>query len=600
MGIAAGVAFGYFVQRNLTAGIGHIHELELALAATNAVLLSTKGISGQTTASIVTLSQKYEGLNATIDKKVIQSAENLLLTFTLIPKKAFEPTLQAALNLNQALGGGAEGLQGNLIKVAKAVNDPVVGLTTLGRVGVQFTVAEKEKIKALVASNHLYAAQQIVIDKLTTKFGGAFAAAGNTAAGRVALLHARVRDLQVTFAGPFSSALDLIVTKFDSFLGEAGTQRAVQNLGESIAGIFSNSNLEYGIGLLRRGLDLFSQQNLQKAGRGLKDAFDFVKNIDWSTIERVLKVTGAVAKTAVDAFMSLPPNIQAAVIAGLAVNKLSGGLAASGIGNIAGGLIKIAFSQFGNRGSTPLNPVFVSGVGGIGGPGGGVPPVGGAPLIATVAAAGVVIAGTLLSQGSNANQDIQVKAISAAAHEAGATIKDVLNTGATLGAIAQFAKDPTLRIGVDPALLTAIDALASQINGGPTPTRPIGGTNSASHHRGSQRGKVDLQDPWLKGLIGAGILPSTAMPLPGVKDTSSALPTLAHIGESSRLTADRLESITSALQREGGTLSSIDHKNWSPTITVNNVVNARLSVTQALNTIAITHSIRYDGKQVPI
>lgn len=383
LGAAGAIAFGAFVGANLRAGIDSLHELELQVAATDAALISTKGVSGQTAESVRKLAEQYENLNATIDDKVIQSAENLLLTFPKITSKAFEPALEAALNLSTALGGGEEGLQSAIIQVGKALQDPIRGVTALRRVGVSLTVEQEKQIKTLVEQNDLYGAQQIILKELAVEFGGRFAAAGDTAAGRIAHLHDNVEELQKTLAGPFAGeggVIDRVVGKLGDFLGETGTVNAVQRFGDAIAGLFTDEGIERGIGLLRSGLELLSPENLGKVGAAASKAFDFVKKIDFATLGNVLSVTARVAKTAVDAFLSLPPGVQSVVIAALAANKLSGGLVGSGLGNIAKGLggLLTGGGLLG-RGSSAANPLWVQSV--IGGAGSAPGLIGGAGLV---------------------------------------------------------------------------------------------------------------------------------------------------------------------------------------------------------------------------
>ena len=93
---------------NVKKGVDSLNELENVTVATNTVLKSTDGVSGQTADGIRELAEEYEDLNATMDDKVIQSGANMLLTFTNIREEAFEPALEAALNLNEAMGGGPE------------------------------------------------------------------------------------------------------------------------------------------------------------------------------------------------------------------------------------------------------------------------------------------------------------------------------------------------------------------------------------------------------------------------------------------------------------------------------------------------------------
>jgi hypothetical protein len=63
--------------------------------------------------------------------------------------------------------------------VGKALNDPIKGVTALGRAGVQFTAQQKEQIAALVESGDVAGAQTIILQELETQFGGAAEAAAN-------------------------------------------------------------------------------------------------------------------------------------------------------------------------------------------------------------------------------------------------------------------------------------------------------------------------------------------------------------------------------------------------------------------------------------
>ena len=52
------------------------------------------------------------------------------------------------------------------VLVGKALNDPKKGLTALRRVGVQFTDAQEDQIKALVKSGKTMDAQKIILREL--------------------------------------------------------------------------------------------------------------------------------------------------------------------------------------------------------------------------------------------------------------------------------------------------------------------------------------------------------------------------------------------------------------------------------------------------
>jgi hypothetical protein len=353
------------------AGVEGAAKLEQAQAQTQAALKSTGGVSGQTADSIRKLAEQYETLNSVIDDKVIQSAENVLLTFPKIGK-AFQPALEASLNLNTALGGGAEGLQGTIIQVGKALQDPIRGLTSLRRVGVSFTEDQQKQIKALVKSNDLYGAQRIILDELGTEFGGRFAAQGKTAAGSMAALHDSLEDLEIAGVQGLLPALQTIRTQLTKTFRDPNTIAAVSNFGKQIGDFITPERVAQAIGIV-------------------KGAFQALADVPWGTIGEGLKIAGQATKIAVEAFKRLPAPLQGALIASLAVNKLSGGIVGSlakGGAQAAGGGIAAAIGKlFGGRGSTPATPLFTKEVGIPGVPGGGVPTPGGAGggLLATAA-----------------------------------------------------------------------------------------------------------------------------------------------------------------------------------------------------------------------
>jgi len=103
------------------------------------------------------------------------------------------------------------------------------------------------------------------------------------------------------------------------------------------------------------------------------------------TMIDMLKLAAGPVKMIVGAFMALPKELQTILVAGFAVNKLSGGM-----------LVQLGGELF-KRGGTPANPLFVKDVGLPGGLGGGkggpgIPAVGGGSLLATLGAAGITAA----------------------------------------------------------------------------------------------------------------------------------------------------------------------------------------------------------------
>lgn len=110
-----------------------------------------------------------------VDADIIKAAQTKLATFKNLTASvgeaggAFDRATVAALDLAAAGFGSAET---NAVQLGKALQDPVKGITALGRAGVTFTEQEKAKIKTLVESGKLLEAQNIVLKSIETQVGG--------------------------------------------------------------------------------------------------------------------------------------------------------------------------------------------------------------------------------------------------------------------------------------------------------------------------------------------------------------------------------------------------------------------------------------------
>jgi len=325
-------------------GLRSLVQLEQATAQTEAVIKSTGGAAGVTAEQVRNLSEKYEALNATVGDEVIQSGQNLLLTFTAIGKDAFEPSLKAALDLSTALGTD---LNSAITTVGKALSDPAKAMARLRRQGIILTKAEQKQIDAHLANNDALGAQSVIIAALDKRYGGSFLGKGATTAGKVAKFTDSIEDLQRSLAEALLPTLGNVADELSAFLQDPAVKAGVKDLGRDIAGLFSKENIRAGAEVIGGFL------------RAAKEAAP--------AIAAAAKVAGAVIGTAVKLFNSLPPEIQSLAVAGLAVNKLTGGL----VTNIAGGLIGSVLKQL-VSGVVNVNGGVVNVVGAGGLPGGAV------------------------------------------------------------------------------------------------------------------------------------------------------------------------------------------------------------------------------------
>jgi hypothetical protein len=185
----AGVGIGV-VAAALGKSVQNAAEAQRIMSQTEAVLRSTGTTANGTAADIANLSETLSRQTA-VDDELIQSSANLLLTFKGIQNQAglnndiFDQTVAATLDVARAMGTDAST---EAIRLGKALNDPVKGLTALGRVGIQFTAQQKEQIKALTESGDLMGAQKIILAELQSQFGGSAQAYAQTFAGQIELL----------------------------------------------------------------------------------------------------------------------------------------------------------------------------------------------------------------------------------------------------------------------------------------------------------------------------------------------------------------------------------------------------------------------------
>lgn len=189
-------------------------ESEDLIAQTNAVLKSTGGVAGVTADQVTKLATAWQKQSKYSDEAV-RNAENVLLTFTNISSDIFPQTTQAVLDISTALH---EDLQSASIQVGKALQDPVLGVTALRRVGVNFSDKQRDVIKSLVDTGKSAEAQQMILQELNKEFGGSAKAAGDTFSGSLAKLKNSFNDVQESIGGTIVKGLTPLAQRFADFV----------------------------------------------------------------------------------------------------------------------------------------------------------------------------------------------------------------------------------------------------------------------------------------------------------------------------------------------------------------------------------------------
>lgn len=195
---------------------GEAREAQKVGAFVANTIKQTGGVANVSAAQVDALSTAISKKTG-IDDEQIASSAGLILTFKAIRNemgkgnKIFDRTTKAAVDLGSTpfFNGNTEGAAKQL---GKALNDPVKGVSALGRAGVTFSDDQKKAIKAFVESNDLLSAQKIVLEEVESQVGGA-AAAQATGADKARVAYGNLKE-------QIGTALLPVVDKFATTVGE--------------------------------------------------------------------------------------------------------------------------------------------------------------------------------------------------------------------------------------------------------------------------------------------------------------------------------------------------------------------------------------------
>ena len=214
---AAKVAAGFFTAQGLIVGLQKVIDATrtqvLAEAQLNAVLKSTAGAAGLTSKQLTGMAAALQKQTRFGDEAIIK-AQSLLLTFTKVGKEVFPDAIETVLNMSEAMG---QDLQQGVIQVGKALNDPILGVTALRRVGVQLSAQQEQQVKDFVAVNDIASAQKIILSELETQFGGVAKAAGETMAGSIDKMNNAIGDTQEAIGEVLSPIIIAITEDMKEF-----------------------------------------------------------------------------------------------------------------------------------------------------------------------------------------------------------------------------------------------------------------------------------------------------------------------------------------------------------------------------------------------
>jgi hypothetical protein len=139
---------------------------------------------------------KAQEMRIATDDKVIKGVQATLLSFKALSASAdeaggiFDRATIAAFDMGAALQKDA-GSQA--MALAKALEDPIRGVTALRKAGTTFTEQQMEQIKVLQQSGDLLGAQEIVLREVESQYGGVAAATAN-ASDKLAIAAENIKE----------------------------------------------------------------------------------------------------------------------------------------------------------------------------------------------------------------------------------------------------------------------------------------------------------------------------------------------------------------------------------------------------------------------
>ena len=275
VGAGVGLGIGLAAAGTTKFAVSALKGAEAAQIAQNRLdqVAKSMGIFGAEAGSVSERLGKFAEANELslgIDADVIKATQAKLLTFKELALTAdtvggaMDRATMAAVDLAAAGFGSAET---NAVQLGKALNDPIKGITALGRAGVTFTAQEKEKIKTLVESGNILEAQNTILSAIETQVGGtAKATASSFEIMRLAA--AQVMD-EVGFAlmPAFEDFADVLVTDVAPILADLA-----KNLGPALA-----STLELITDVIKQATD--PTTDLGKSFAGLDEAFSLLVDV---------------------------------------------------------------------------------------------------------------------------------------------------------------------------------------------------------------------------------------------------------------------------------------------------------------------------------
>lgn len=155
-----------------------------AIAQVESRLQSMGNASGKTSEQLQESAKQLQRLSTFDDDDILRNVTSAMLTFGRVAGEQFDRAQRSAVDMATSL---QMELQPATVMIGKAMNDPVKGITAMGRAGIQFSKAQKDMIKGFVEQGRIMDAQNVILAELERQFMGAGLAAREAVPGSDAI-----------------------------------------------------------------------------------------------------------------------------------------------------------------------------------------------------------------------------------------------------------------------------------------------------------------------------------------------------------------------------------------------------------------------------
>lgn len=161
-------------------------------AQLKAGIISTNNAAGRSFEQLVKQANELQKVTLFTDDQ-IEESQSILLTFTKVKDVIFDEAIPAIADYSTKM---SIDMKSATVQVGKALNDPIKGMASLSRAGVQFTEEQKEVIKQMVKTGDIAGAQRVILKELETQFGGSAKAAAEAGLGPFQLFSQRMGEIK--------------------------------------------------------------------------------------------------------------------------------------------------------------------------------------------------------------------------------------------------------------------------------------------------------------------------------------------------------------------------------------------------------------------